>query len=176
MVFQAAWFFNEELHDFSIVGVQVGSAWYLLCSWGAPGRKRPTKPAVRGVQAPGVRGPGTSTHGFWGGGHPIPLAPGLAAPAAPTACCQAPRGAEPIITVPSGFCCLSWFVLPVLSCPGWALSPPEDCGKSRVSGASHQGVLPQRGSWPKKQPLSSPQPGGNPCVPGLIVLSGCSVS
>lgn len=41
---------------------------------------------------------------------------------------------------------------------------PEDCGKSRVSGASSQGVLLQQGFWPMKHPWSSPQPGGNPCA------------
>ena len=84
----AAWLSKEEQHYFSVRRAYKGSAW---------GRDSPPNADVRGVQAPGVGGPG-KTPLIWGASV---LGTGLAAPT--TAVCQAQPRAEPIMALPSGF-------------------------------------------------------------------------
>ena len=147
MVLQAAWFSNEGSCCFSIAGVWVGSAWCSPCPWGAQSRDRPTDTHLEMCGPLGSEGPAEAPPGLGGASLAWPLAPGLAAPAAPiTAWVPAQLGAEPITALPSGFRCLSWRVLacpepPLSGLGGVRVGPAasEDCGKSRASEASGQG-------------------------------------
>ena len=113
MVLQAAWFSNERSCCFSIVGVWVGSAWCSPRPWGAQNRDRPSDTHLEMCAPLGSESPAEAPPDPGGASLAWPLAPGLAAPAAPiTAWVQAQLGAEPITALPSGV------PLPVLACAG----------------------------------------------------------
>lgn len=103
----ASWLSNEEPSYFSVLRAWKGSAW---------GRDRPPEADVRGVQAPGVGGPG-KTPLIWAGFLSWALVWLSLAPH-PTAACQVQPRAEPLAAVPSGF---------RLSCPElpWPGRPVE---------------------------------------------------
>lgn len=68
---------------FSIVGVQVGSAWCLLCPFRAQGRDRPTDTGLEMCRLLGSERLAEVPSDPEGVPLAWPLAPGLAAPAAP---------------------------------------------------------------------------------------------
>lgn len=112
VVLQAAWFSNEG-SCFSIIGVWVGSAWCSPHPWGAQSWDRPSDTHLEMYAPLESESPAEAPPDPGGASLAWPLAPGLAAPAAPiTAWVQAQLGAEPITDLPWGV------PLPVLACAG----------------------------------------------------------
>ena len=102
----------------SIVGVQVGSAWCLLCLCGAQGRDRPTDTGLETCRLLGSERLAEVPSDPQGVPLAWPLAPGLAAPAAPiTTWFQAQLGASWSPLFPRGSTASPDMCWPVLSCP-----------------------------------------------------------